>query len=211
MKLKGDVFLWSQVALLLILLPLQWMYTQLDISLWLNAQWNHSLYQISSIATYLGDGWLVVGLGLILLFVKPRLGIMVLLCYLLSAGLAQLLKHTLFAEWNRPLWHIQSLGLENVHIEEGMERNFSNSFPSGHSTSAFALFSMLALFTVSKPLKFFLFLLAVFTAFTRIYLLQHFLRDTCAGAIIGSLLSYLIFYFWYEKGKLNFLFQRIEK
>jgi membrane-associated phospholipid phosphatase len=40
-------------------------------------------------------------------------------------------------------------------------------------------------------------------AFTRIYLLQHFLIDTMAGALLGTIVSYLVYAQLFEKGKLN--------
>lgn len=74
--------------------------------------------------------------------------------------------------------------------------SYTSSFPSGHSTAAFALYGLLAFFiakpTMAKPL---LLLLAIMAASARIYLGQHFLSDVMAGAVLGTLLATLVYSF----------------
>tara|TARA_B110000908_G_C10238247_1_gene444616 strand:- start:680 stop:1324 length:645 start_codon:yes stop_codon:yes gene_type:complete len=70
---------------------------------------------------------------------------------------------------------------------------FANSFPSGHTTTAFALFFVMAIFTKNKYLQFLFFVCALSTAFSRVYLLQHFFIDVYFGSILGVLLAYVIY------------------
>lgn len=68
------------------------------------------------------------------------------------------------------------------------------SFPSGHSTGAFALFGLLS-FLLARKIKIggVLFFLALTVAFSRMYLIQHFFKDVYAGSILGVCIA-IIFY-----------------
>ena len=68
---------------------------------------------------------------------------------------------------------------------EGVHLHHYHSFPSGHTTAAFALFMTLCLLTDKKPLHFIYFILAALGGYSRIYLSQHFAIDVFAGSIIG--------------------------
>ena len=68
------------------------------------------------------------------------------------------------------------------------------SFPSGHTVSAFALFAFFAFLSKNKY-GFIWLIFAVLTAFSRIYLCQHFLIDTFAGSVIGTV-TCMVFWVW---------------
>ncbi len=205
MQLKRDSFLWSYGLMLLLVGLVQLFYSQLAISIYIRGLGNTVLDSLCLVGTYLGDGWVIVGSCIILYFFYPRMALGLLLMYLLSSGITQLLKHTIFTNWHRPLWFIREAGLTDVLIVPGAELTYANSFPSGHTTAAFALFAGLSLYLREKvnPLLFLGF--AIFVAFTRIYLLQHFLRDTMAGSFIGTATAYWVYFQLYLKGKLNFI------
>jgi membrane-associated phospholipid phosphatase len=134
-----------------------------------------------------------------------------LFSYLLSSGLTQALKNFVFHDHNRPLFFLRELPPNSYYYIPGAEWVLKNSFPSGHTTSAFSFFAGLSFLVQNKSFKLFFLGLAVFTAFTRIYLLQHFLIDTCIGSVIGTTITLLIYLFLYQNGKLNFLFKRFNK
>ena len=69
-----------------------------------------------------------------------------------------------------------------------------SSFPSGHTMSAFAVFSLLAFFASHSKRQIFLFFsLAILVAASRVYLIQHFVEDVWMGSLMGVMLAYLIF------------------
>ena len=69
-----------------------------------------------------------------------------------------------------------------------------SSFPSGHTMSAFAVFSLLAFFSSHSNRQIFLFFsLAILVAASRVYLIQHFVEDVWMGSLMGVMLAYLIF------------------
>jgi undecaprenyl-diphosphatase len=78
------------------------------------------------------------------------------------------------------------------------------SFPSGHATTAFVAFPILAIVLfyssqIPKFLKFFLILiLSIFpfiVAFSRLYLGVHYFTDVVAGAIVGLSATCVFYYF----------------
>ncbi|MDI6721310.1 MAG: phosphatase PAP2 family protein [Candidatus Aenigmarchaeota archaeon] len=71
------------------------------------------------------------------------------------------------------------------------EKFEASSFPSVHS--ARAVFLALVFYTIPVPLilKAFVFLIAAFIIFSRVYLKKHFWSDAIAGIIIGLLIFYL--------------------
>lgn len=148
--------------------------------------------------TYLGDGYFALALGLLFWFLKqPKNAFLLWLNYAISSGTTQLLKRFVFADHHRPLKIIPHVQL---HFPYGMELVYHHSFPSGHSTTVFAWATLLALFSKQKNAAWFYMSLAVLVAFSRIYLLQHFLGDTLAGSCIGFTSACLVFYVgWYKK------------
>ena len=72
--------------------------------------------------------------------------------------------------------------------------NSWNSFPSGHTTAAFAMYCSFSYYVKSKRVDLVLFLVAFLVGYSRIYLSQHFLIDVIFGAILGVLASFLAFY-----------------
>lgn len=141
-------------------------------------------------ATYIGDGWFaVIVAALLMMFSKTRkLGILVFASYALSGILAQLIKH--IAATPRPSAYFT---FQQYHkFVKGVHLAGSNSFPSGHTTTAFSLATLLACYTQNKKIQFFYLTLAIATGYSRIYLGQHFLTDVLMGAFLGSLISMII-------------------
>lgn len=153
--------------------------------------------------TFLGDGWAFVAVSLFLLFfVKARWGIISIFTYAFSGLLAQFFKKIVFGPLPRPLKYFE--GIAELVPVEGMHNAFSHSFPSGHTTTAFALFALIAFFyNTNKFVAVACFIMAALTAFSRIYLAQHFVEDVLAGTILG-LVCCTLFYFWFEVKQVGF-------
>jgi len=141
--------------------------------------------------TYFGDGYIAIITVVVLLTVKFRYALITALASLVSAVITQTLKHTLFADVVRPAKFFE--GLHDLYLVPGMENNYYNSFPSGHTTCAFALYFSIALIVENKGLKFFCFLFALTIGYSRIYLSQHFFEDVYAGSLIGVLTTIIVY------------------
>jgi membrane-associated phospholipid phosphatase len=91
----------------------------------------------------------------------------------------------------------------DLHVIEGLELHSFFSFPSGHSSGAFAVFFILGMFSRNIWITVLCFMTAVFVALSRVYLMQHFLIDVYAGGIIGVVVSFIIYYIFERKSNLH--------
>ena len=78
---------------------------------------------------------------------------------------------------------------EVLHLVEGVKTHAMNSFPSGHTITAFAVFMILILIVKNNFLKALFVVVAILAGWSRVYLSQHFLGDVLSGALIGSLIA----------------------
>ena len=166
-----------------------------DAVLFFNANRNPVLDFFFKYWTHLGDGVFVGVLFIGLLIWKWRLAII-----FLALGLAQLLfsqglKRLVFRDIPRPIRYFD--GITDLKLIEGVTHHGSFSFPSGHTITAFAVATFFAIvFRKSKSLSMTFLVAAILVAMSRIYLLQHFLRDVLAGSLIGVMIAigvYLLF------------------
>ena len=143
--------------------------------------------------TWLGDGLfsLLAAALAALAWRDYRLTIHIVIAYLLSGMVAQGMKMIWAAPRPRAI------------MEPGVYKNFlagisgvgHNSFPSGHTTTAFALATILALHASNKRWGLFFLCLAVAVAYSRIYLGQHFLPDVTMGALLGTTTALFVYGF----------------
>lgn len=139
--------------------------------------------------TFLGDGWfsIIVGVALIIFKEKDR-GAQVLLGYAVSGILAQLIKKLVQAP--RPMAIIPETTY--THFIPGYTLNAWNSFPSGHTASAFCFTAILAWTSWSNTFKFWLAIIALLVGYSRVYLGQHFPDDVISGALLGLFTAYAV-------------------
>lgn len=139
--------------------------------------------------TYIGDGIFMAALGIILwLLGKKKLGLLLILSFLLSGLLAQSIKRL----EQRPRPGLYFKKPEVIHRVDDELLKGRNSFPSGHTTTAFATFSLLAFATRNKLVQLLFFAVAVVVGYSRIYLGAHFAEDVLAGAALGFSSSYFL-------------------
>lgn len=133
----------------------------------------------------------------LLLFSRIGDGVLATAGLALSALTTQSLKHLINAP--RPVtWFAEHMPDVQLPLVEGVKMNYWFSFPSGHTTSFFALFFALSIIctyhlTAKRPystlacglLQAALWALAALGGYSRIYLSQHFAADVFAGMIVG--------------------------
>ncbi len=151
--------------------------------------------------TLIGDGFFSVVLCLVLLLIKKRyLSFMVFVSFATSGIVAQVLKA--FISEARPALFFKK-GSYPYFIDHVTLHNF-HSFPSGHTTSAFALVAIFAFAFKDKKYAIPLLGLGALVGYSRIYLGQHFLHDVVAGSFVGvlfSIICWIGFAKFYEKLK----------
>lgn len=137
----------------------------------------------------------------ILLFVRFRDAFLIPLLGLAVTLLSHLLK-SIFAIY-RPATFFKKEGIfDQINLVEGVDLyTGANSFPSGHTLSAFALYALLAfLLPQKKGIAIVLFMAAFLVGLSRVYIVQHFWQDIYVGAIVGVLLGTT---FWFAQNQLS--------
>jgi len=184
------VFVAAAGALLLL-------YPKRDLHLLTNAHYSSFGDIFFEYMTYLGDGITAVVVCLLLLGLGLKPAATSGFSILLASGITQLLKHTIWFGEPRPKWFFENSLHEPLRLVPGYENYNYDSFPSGHTTTAFALCFSLALLVPRRHRwgKLALFALALLIGYSRIYLSQHFLRDVLFGSLIGVTVTLICFYF----------------
>ncbi len=142
--------------------------------------------------TWLGSGWTVVAIILIMLFRHARTAVVFLMGNLLNTGIVQGMKNYLFSGVLRPAGSFKDV--QSLYLVPGVDMNIHYSFPSGHSATAFGIFVIMILLSKKQWQKFLWLFAAMLTAYSRVYLSQHFFQDILAGSFIGT--AGMLFVIW---------------
>lgn len=147
--------------------------------------------------THLADGLVPTVLALVLWWRKDLRSFLLMgLSCGISAIITQVLKRSFFAGHHRPVMFRDHLA--GVPWVEGVELHHHFSFPSGHSTAAWAMCFALAAIVGRAGWSLTLAILASVLAFSRVYLSQHFTQDIIAGAAIGVLTGLVVYHWLYR-------------
>jgi membrane-associated phospholipid phosphatase len=170
-------------------------------------------------ATQLGEGIGYALFGIIFLFIRFRYTILLAFVAGSVTICAAIFKN--FFGHPRPKPYFAKLGQDISDLavtgQPLLESNFS-SFPSGHTMSGFAFFTILAILSQKNGLKILCLILAILIGTSRIYLVHHFLEDILLGSFFGVLLAFILQYFhlkldmekdiWWNKRVSGFRFNR---
>lgn len=134
--------------------------------------------------TELGNGSVVGILALVLTIKYPDIAKRFLIITLMSGILIACFKQ--FFSDPRPAG---VLAQADFHIIGDVLKRYS--FPSGHTTTAFAMAGFIMLTFVSLPLRIFVFVLAILAGVSRISVGAHWPEDILAGAPLGLMIAYI--------------------
>ena len=190
-KLFSSIFFWIILIFWIFSFILILSSNQLKLHNQLNGFNSSFLDTIVPYATLIGDGGFAILLVLILFFVNKKYSLILLFSFLISSGITQFLKQVIFPNVMRPIHYFQND--DCFHLVKGVVMHSQNSFPSGHATTCFAIFTTLVLFWKENlRLQAIFAISAILFALTRVYLSQHFLEDVLAGSFIGTFTALLI-------------------
>ena len=209
---KQPYFFLLYFAFLSFLVVILFKFSKTDGTLWANQYWSPFQDVLYKYITYLGDFGMASIVVIVLLFWKFKYSVIAIISFGVTAGITQFLKRIIYPDLHRPsikMWDEMQAGL--LHLVDGVEQLLGNTFPSGHTTSAFSIFCLLALLSKKKWLGVICVAFAFLIGYSRVYLCQHFFEDVFVGALIGGTGSLLIYsYFenktfgnWGEKSLLN--------
>ncbi len=143
--------------------------------------------------THLGDGLILIIPIVFFIFNKYCYLLLLAISSLIHLVLVHIAKKWVFHGMPRPAEFFKDIPFYEV---PGVELHQWGSFPSGHTTTAFMLATFLYLVLPKKmKIHWLLMGIAFLVGFSRVYLMQHFLMDVWAGALLGifsSLISYFI-------------------
>jgi membrane-associated phospholipid phosphatase len=164
--------------------------------------------------THIGDGLFAILLVIIIAIYNLRNALFILSSYILASIVTTILKRAIYHDIFRPDFTFKYFVGEKLNLIDGIEMLSSNSFPSGHATTSFAVFVAIAFILKHQGLKFVFLLLAFIGAFSRTYISQHWLIDIYVGSIIGTLSAIALYYILFSKmnsEKLNKPFKEVFK
>lgn len=158
-------------------------------------------------ATQMGEGWFFGAIIVVFLFIRFYQA----LTLTVSLALGSLLSVCLKFSFDTPRPHLFFAG-KNIdwHFVDGLTIHIHNSFPSGHTITAFSIATLLVIFLPNKYLSVLFLFLACLAGYSRCYLFQHFPEDVLGGSFVGIFSSLLAFILidkimrlypkkWYEK------------
>ena len=170
------------------------LYSVAEIHLAINARNNGFLDWLMPWVTLGADGWTIVVACLLMFAWHRRAAFFISVACLCTSAVTWCLKTWPFQGEPRPKWFF-TYGSEprELHYVPGVENWLYDSFPSGHTTVAFAFFFSIALCMKNTKLAALFFLAAIAVGYSRIYLSQHFLLDVFFGSIIGTIGTLVVF------------------
>lgn len=193
-------FLFLAVSLILL-----FSFSKADLHILLNRLNTPFFDEFFKYATFLGDGLMIAILFVLLLSYRYRFAFAFLIGALLTSGVVQLFKKVLLENMFRPSKYFELFETFQLHLVDGVKLHSLQSFPSGHTATAFNIFFFLALISKNNGIKILCAVLAAIVAYSRVYISQHFLVDITVGSVIGIILTFIFFY-WsthWEKAWLN--------
>lgn len=136
--------------------------------------------------TYLGDGIIWVPLFVYILVWRRDYLVAAVAALVICTIITFFLKKVVFPGEFRPIVVLA----DKVRVIQGYHMNHNNSFPSGHTSTAFTLALLMASIVRRNIWVYFFPLIAFFVGYSRVYLAQHFVTDVFAGIFVGIISAY---------------------
>lgn len=153
--------------------------------LWLNEDLGNIADFLFNFISHLAEGWIWIPYFICIFGWFKKDAIFILMNFLISTLLTQIPKNLIWAKVSRPL--ASNIAPEQIHTVKGVEMHFWNSFPSGHTATAFTLFLLTVYLFPKRTVLMIGFLYAIACGYSRIYLGQHFPLDVAGGIIVAIL------------------------
>ena len=142
--------------------------------------------------SYLAEGWIWIPYFILLFGWYKKDAVFILLNFLISTLLTQIPKNFIWSQVSRPM--ASGIPHEQIHTVKGVEIHLWNSFPSGHTATAFTLFLVTVYLFPNKKTLVLGAIYAMACGYARVYLGQHFPLDVAGGIIVAILTIFLSIY-----------------
>jgi len=174
------------LILFCVCLIIKFLFTRHEIYFAVNAHYNAFADLIAPYVTDLGNGWTIVSLSAILLLFSYRTGFLMATTYALTSLSAQVVKYIFDLPRPTLLYKDQ---LSHIHLVKGVYMLQFNSFPSGHTVTAFSSAILVLYLIKNKNWWIALFIYAAAVGYSRMYLSEHFFEDVVAGSALGVFIT----------------------
>lgn len=181
-KLKVSIILHSVFAAGVF--PLLFLFGKQESLLFINGLHSPFLDRFMYHVTRLPELAMIVFVIILALFHERRFFLTAVVAMSVCGLSILLFKNIIFADFDRPFQWLDSQQIQ-FHRVEGIRLHSNGSFPSGHTMAAFCSLGLAGFISKSGWLQFFFFILAVLSAYSRVYTAQHYLMDIYAGALTG--------------------------
>jgi membrane-associated phospholipid phosphatase len=157
---------------------------------------NKDLGQAGDIAfyyiSYLAEGWIWIPYFMILFGWFKKDAIFILLNFLISTLFTQIPKQIIWDTVSRPM--ASGIPQDQIHRVAGVDMHLWNSFPSGHTATAFTIFLVTIYYFPKKVVLAVGAIYAMACGYARVYLGQHFPLDVAGGMMVAILTLILSIY-----------------
>jgi membrane-associated phospholipid phosphatase len=134
-------------------------------------------------ATWGAEGWVWIPFFAIVFGWFKKDAKLIILNFLLSTLFTQIPKRFIWDSISRPI--ASGIPLNEIHTVPGVVMHAWNSFPSGHTATAFTLFLLTIYLFPTKWVFAIGAIFAMICAYSRVYLGQHFPMDLGGGIIVA--------------------------
>ena len=178
---------------------LQLFFSPTQLIFWVNEHHNGFLDVFFYYVTMLGEDTIWLGLLLGLMFEhyvrqrKKTFEMKALFVVWLAKVLVSVSLKSIFNR-PRPMEVYEHLS-RKVHLVEGVTIYRWQSFPSGHTMTAFALAAFILLYLKQKNTAIFALFVAILVGYSRMYLFQHFPLDVLTGGVLGVSVCVFVAFF----------------
>ena len=131
----------------------------------------------------MAEGWNWIPYFIIFYGRYKKDAVLILLNFLISTLLTQIPKIFIWDTVSRPM--ASGIPHDQIHTVDGVVMHMWNSFPSGHTATAFTFFLLTVYFFPKKFVLILGSLFAIGCGYSRIYLAQHFPLDVAGGMIVA--------------------------
>jgi len=167
----------------LLLIGLSAFFGRIPVFLFLNTDGGVFMDQFFKWATWGAEGWVWIPyLSVVVVLFKKDVKL-ILLNFLLSTLITQIPKHFIWDKVSRPI--ASGMPLDEIHTVPGVVMHAYNSFPSGHTATAFTLFLLTIYLFPTKWIFAIGAIFAMIFAYSRVYLGQHFPMDLGGGILVA--------------------------
>jgi len=167
----------------LLLLGTSAFFGRIPVFLFLNIDGGDFVDQFFKWVTWGAEGWVWIPFFAIVFGWFKKDVKLIVLNFLLSTVFTQIPKRFIWDSISRPI--ASGIPLNEIHTVPGVVMHAWNSFPSGHTATAFTLFLLTIYLFPTKWVFAIGAIFAMICAYSRVYLGQHFPMDLGGGIIVA--------------------------